>query len=75
MLNCGDCQINMVELKDKGLKEKPNLKDKLVELERELLELRMAKSSGQVKDTSRFQKLRAEISRLKLKTSQGIIYG
>ncbi len=57
------------------LKEKVNLKDKLVLLEKELLELRLSKSSGQVKDTSRFQKLRAEISRLKLKISQDIIYG
>lgn len=57
------------------LKEKVSLKDKLVLLEKELLELRLSKSSGQVKDTSRFQKLRAEISRLKLKISQDIIYG
>lgn len=42
----------------------------LLILERELLELRMAKSTQQVKDVSRFGKIRAEISRLKLKMSQ-----
>ncbi len=65
----------MVGLKDKISKEKPSLKDKLVGLEKELLELRLSKSSGQIKDTSRFQKLRAEISRLKLQISRGVIYG
>lgn len=51
-------------------KMKPSdLNKQIVDLEKEFLELRMSKSAGQVKDASRFKKLRAEISRLKLKLS------
>jgi ribosomal protein L29 len=39
--------------------------EQLIKLEREFLELRIAKHTGQIKDTSRFKKIRAEIARLK----------
>lgn len=51
-------------------KQFPDFEKQLLSLEKEFLELRMSKSAGQVKDTSRFGKIRAEISRLKLKMSQ-----
>lgn len=54
--------------KNKG---QTDIRTKLFELEREFLELRMSRSAGQVKDASRFKKLKAEISRLRLKESGG----
>ena len=43
--------------------------EQLAKLEKEFLELRLAKHTGQVKNVSRFKKVRAEIARLKLSMS------
>jgi len=61
----------MTEVKEKDKKSnlKTDVKHQILGLEREFLELRVSKSAGQIKDASRFRKIKAEISRLRLKMS------
>lgn len=57
-------------VKNLQAKQVTEVEKQLLDLEREFLDLRLSKSVQQVKDHSKFKKIKAEISRLKLKMSQ-----
>ena len=51
--------------------DKDNIKKEIVESKKKLLSLRIKKSSGDVKDTSLFKKMRKSIARLFTKLNDG----
>jgi large subunit ribosomal protein L29 len=57
----GNETMNMSEIKDQPLNE---LQASLAASRKELFELRLGASTGQVKETSQFKKLRVQIARI-----------